>query len=435
MAKKVKGFYRHYFKESVLDPVYQEKFKPVLVQSKEQLYFIRQEAIKSKKKIIAVDTETTGLTFFKDKIVGISFSFDAYSGFYIPLRHKVGENIVPDEEVSNFCQMFFNDFIASPDFVSLFFNAIFDIFMFAFEGAEYQKARFFEIQSLVFNADSDAPEKGLKFSARHYLGREMLDFETTLGGKASFDSISPSQGTPYAVSDACATYGLYQKLMPILSKECPVSLKLDNNMVKAFLFYLQQDVYIAKEKMQNLYSSLDTLRKEQEQEIFDFFGYHFNLDCIAPNTKIKGIEVNGTPFPDLTVEQIYNLFNQQKTITVKTPKGQKQIALMQANQQEKQIIIETDQTKIVVSPNHLFFTKDYQIKKAKDLTLQDELFGIDDQIDLTKFQELLDQITKEGNPKNINIFSALLNKSCYANLRKNVWQKTGIKDLTCSGMV
>ena len=38
-------------------------------------------------KEIAVDTETTGLTYGKDVIVGFSVSKDAFSGIYVPIRH------------------------------------------------------------------------------------------------------------------------------------------------------------------------------------------------------------------------------------------------------------------------------------------------------------------------------------------------------------
>ena len=46
-----------------------------------------------KDKIIAFDTETTGLTYGEDKIVGFSISLDAWSGFYVPIRHKVRHEV------------------------------------------------------------------------------------------------------------------------------------------------------------------------------------------------------------------------------------------------------------------------------------------------------------------------------------------------------
>ena len=44
---------------------------------------------KCRDKIIAFDTETTGLTYGVDKIVGFSISLDRWSGFYVPIRHQI----------------------------------------------------------------------------------------------------------------------------------------------------------------------------------------------------------------------------------------------------------------------------------------------------------------------------------------------------------
>ena len=48
---------------------------------------------KCKDKRIAFDTETTGLTYGEDKIVGFSIALDRWSGFYVPIRHKVAHTI------------------------------------------------------------------------------------------------------------------------------------------------------------------------------------------------------------------------------------------------------------------------------------------------------------------------------------------------------
>ena len=47
---------------------------------------------KCKDKLIAFDTETTGLTYYKDNIVGFSISLDEWSGFYVPIRHKIKQS-------------------------------------------------------------------------------------------------------------------------------------------------------------------------------------------------------------------------------------------------------------------------------------------------------------------------------------------------------
>lgn len=78
----------HYYEtnaegEQVLK-IHEENFK--LIQSIEELVEFGKTC---EGKIIGFDTETTGLTYVKDHIVGFSLSVDSYSGVYVPIRHKI----------------------------------------------------------------------------------------------------------------------------------------------------------------------------------------------------------------------------------------------------------------------------------------------------------------------------------------------------------
>ena len=50
----------------------------------------KQKLIKdaTKAETVAIDTETTGLDYIDSELVGISLSFKAGEGFYIPIGHK-----------------------------------------------------------------------------------------------------------------------------------------------------------------------------------------------------------------------------------------------------------------------------------------------------------------------------------------------------------
>ena len=62
----------------------EDNFK--LIKSIEEL---KEFGIKCNGRIMAFDTETTGLSYGKDKIVGFSMSLDSYSGVYVPIRHQI----------------------------------------------------------------------------------------------------------------------------------------------------------------------------------------------------------------------------------------------------------------------------------------------------------------------------------------------------------
>ena len=73
----------HYYDGDVL------KIRPetsTLIKSIDEL----REYVNSCKGVkIAVDTETTGLTYDKDFVVGFSIAKDMYHGIYVPIRHQI----------------------------------------------------------------------------------------------------------------------------------------------------------------------------------------------------------------------------------------------------------------------------------------------------------------------------------------------------------
>ena len=70
------------------------------ITTKKDLKKVIKEA--SKSDTVAIDTETTGLDYIDSELVGISISFNAGEGFYIPIKHN-DESIIqlPLEDVIN----------------------------------------------------------------------------------------------------------------------------------------------------------------------------------------------------------------------------------------------------------------------------------------------------------------------------------------------
>jgi len=84
MSIRDKVEYQHFFQPVPLDFTWEEKFKYKLVESEDEL---RNLLANSKNSVMAFDTETDGLDYRRNEIVGFSFSFDAWSGYYVPVRH------------------------------------------------------------------------------------------------------------------------------------------------------------------------------------------------------------------------------------------------------------------------------------------------------------------------------------------------------------
>ena len=78
--------------------------------------------------VVAIDTETTGLNVWKDKIVGISLKSPSQKAVYVPINHRsylTGERCegqLTEEEVGECLQI-----IAEADIITVFFNGPFDV--------------------------------------------------------------------------------------------------------------------------------------------------------------------------------------------------------------------------------------------------------------------------------------------------------------------
>lgn len=265
------GGYTPYFKPSASDAKFETDFKCELVTSIDRFLELTKEV---EGKIVAIDSETTGLDMYApNPVVGVSWSTNAYNGFYVPLRHRIGKNI---NDVPQFFKLW-EAFLKRNNL--LFYNAPFDLMMFRAEGIDTRSLKTFEVMSLVFGMDSNVKDNGLKDSALYYLGRKSPHFEDVLGKKSiSFDMLDPQEAFSYASQDTCNTYALYQKLIPQGKSEFPLTLKIDNRLSKYMPDLLDSKITINNKAMMQMG---DEIREEiinLERQIFKEVGHVFVLN-------------------------------------------------------------------------------------------------------------------------------------------------------------
>jgi len=273
MSEKGAG-YKYTYETTDDSKKFKENFKGVLVDTPEKFEEFLIEVEDSK--TMAVDTETNGLDFYKHHICGISVSTSSYNGYYFPFRHLVGVNL-PIEYFGRLWELFSNKNI-------LFYNMGFDILMFK-NDEEVMKSwidisewKVFEVMSLVFNADTNIKKNGLKDMSKTILNREVPTFTDVVGKKKTFDMILPEDGVYYACCDSANTFALYNFLFKLLGKECPFTLKLDNQLSKVMAnYYLEQEITLNSGVMVQEGKRLEQEIKDTENEIYKFVGYHFNI--------------------------------------------------------------------------------------------------------------------------------------------------------------
>lgn len=195
--------------------------------------------------LYACDLETTGLnrnTYStkishdrtKDSIVGICLSPDGHKGYYLPVRHKKGEeHNLPVTKVESEMRRL----VASPA-IAIFHNAKFDAEFLQFAGGDpiglWDDPRKWEdTLILAYLRDTREKNKGLKALSKKELGFEMIELKELYPedhkGGFDFSELDPSWEPVlwYAASDAICTYCLYQVLAPVILKGSPDRAKQD----------------------------------------------------------------------------------------------------------------------------------------------------------------------------------------------------------------
>ena len=275
---------------------------------------------------IVFDTETTGLTYGVDKIVGFSLSLDRWSGIYVPIRHKIrlevsemvdkldengnqvltkagrvsrtkkinvtyedyGKNINPKEALDILYE------ILTGAKRVLIHNAEFDLNMLKFEGYDVRKIKFFDTLILPYLYDPEATGMaGLKKLEQRVLGRTVPEFAEVLGRKnENFAEVNPEYGYIYACNDTAGLIGIFEEMYPMvqnLLKQFKNPLVIDgepynvlirdNQMVKMFVdYYGHAKILIDKEKAIKYKENLEEAQKKVTQEVYNYFGIGiFNL--------------------------------------------------------------------------------------------------------------------------------------------------------------
>lgn len=354
-----------FLKKAPYDTWYHDCFEGELIEDIGRL----RELTSVKGVKVAIDTETTGLTFGKDIIVGISFSFTKKDGYYVPLRHQYG-NLPIKETIECFKNLMYNNTV-------LMFNAIFDGMMLEYEGIDMSIVDVFDVQSLVYVADSNVKGRNLKWASEWYLGRTAPTFKETLGTTHEnfhFGYLLPYESVLYTVSDSSNTYGLYEVLYEPLMKECAFTIKLDNMLVKAMLnYYIKQPIYIDNKKMEDLSEFLRQRILELESKIFLKLDTTVDLECVTYDSI-----VNTQEHGNVTMSHLKQMYLDQVEFKVKTPLGYKSISDFIDVGDKYLVQIELEDGRILeCSEDHYFLIKDlesssYDFKKVFEIDIDKE---------------------------------------------------------------
>ena len=169
-----------------------------------------------KSSIISLDTETNGLDYMDVDLVGISFSVKPGQAGYIPLNHKVEQQLPLDLTISKL-----KPILESKKAKIVCQNIKFDKHILKRFGININSiANDTMLMSYVLN--STATRHNLDALAQFYLDYKTTTFEEVAGKgtkQLTFDKIPLDKASYYASEDADITLRLYKKLNSRLAKE------------------------------------------------------------------------------------------------------------------------------------------------------------------------------------------------------------------------
>tara|TARA_B100000161_G_scaffold56772_1_gene37462 strand:- start:68 stop:2752 length:2685 start_codon:yes stop_codon:yes gene_type:complete len=183
------------------------------ITTKKDLKKVIKEA--SKSDTVAIDTETTGLDYIDSELVGISISFNAGEGFYIPIKHN-DESIIqlPLEDVINELK----PLLENSEKKIIGQNIKFDKNILMKYGLKIASIKN-DTMMMSYVLDASATRHNLDALASYYLGYKTSTYEDVAGKGAkqiSFDDVPIDIATDYAAEDADITLRLYEELSPKL---------------------------------------------------------------------------------------------------------------------------------------------------------------------------------------------------------------------------
>lgn len=249
----------------------------VCISSEEVLKKVINQAMKSK--VVAIDTETTGLDYMDADLVGISLSFKPGEAYYIPLLHQ-------DESVSQLdmdlviAQL--KPLLEGADNKIIGQNIKFDRNVLAKYGVNVNSIKN-DTMMMSYVLDASATRHNLDALSSYYLNHKTSTFEDVAGKgvkQVTFDQVPIDVATHYAAEDADITLRLFEELNPMLEKE--KSLKKLNDEIEIPLIEVLSDMErngaILNSKILNAQSKdLANRIKKLEKKAYDIAGEEFNL--------------------------------------------------------------------------------------------------------------------------------------------------------------
>ena len=247
-------------------------------------------------KCFAFDTETTSIDSLEAELVGVSFSFEANSGYYLPIAHQEKTAISRDEALRWLKQTI----EASQDKV-IGQNLKYDLQVLRNHQINIKKF-YADTMLMSYSINSTASRHNLDALAEYYLNIKTIKFEDVMGkGKnklKNFSEVPIKEATNYAAEDADITLQLYRTFeTKIDDKTTKMLQEIEYPMIFVLMEMEATGALIDIKHLNSLSNNFGSKLINLVQKIHKHSGVVFNIDSPKQLSEVlfdkMGIEAKG----------------------------------------------------------------------------------------------------------------------------------------------
>ena len=227
-------------------------------------------------KEICIDTETTGIDANNVALVGLSFSFKAHTGYYVPVGNDGDGKDGAKHILSLFSKLFERE-----DVVWIGQNLKYDLLVLKWYGVEL-KGKTFDTMLAHYVIEPEG-RRSMDLLSAQFLGYEPVSIESIIGKKGknqgSMRDAALEQIKEYAAEDADITLQLKQCLAPLIIKKevSKVFDEVENPLLRVLVDMEFEGVKVDTDFLNEYSKVLEIEAKESEEKVYAAAGVRFNL--------------------------------------------------------------------------------------------------------------------------------------------------------------
>ena len=227
--------------------------------------------------LVAFDTETTGLDYLDDTLVGFSFCLNDEEAYYVPVAHSylgVPQQVGKSAAEAALRRIFSGRVVGH--------NLKFDLHFVNHYMEDFEPSLYADTMIMAWLA---APESALSLDklAQAHLNHTMISFKETVKKGENFSGVDLADACGYAAEDAWATFRLYAKLSELLKLQGGKHL-LEEAAEVEFPFSLtltameEAGIKVDTKVLATFLEEAKTRLSELTQSIYELTGSEFNIN-------------------------------------------------------------------------------------------------------------------------------------------------------------